>query len=173
MESIDEDLLTNVLYLHAFFIFVTFLIHIIYISFSQIKIDVLAKIIRKTFAAEILFGLILLIFSFSIVFQAMEPALTTYGDALWYSFAIVTTIGFGDFTVITPIGRVLSVILGIYGIVVVALITSIIVNFYNEVKNIKERADIKEDAIKAAGVTQAPKPAEATEATEKIPDKKE
>lgn len=32
-------------------------------------------------------------------------------------------------------GRFLSVILGIYGIIVVALITSVIVNFYNEVKD--------------------------------------
>ena len=33
-----------------------------------------------------------------------------------------------------PIWRLLSVILGIYGIIVVALITSIIVNFYGEMK---------------------------------------
>jgi hypothetical protein len=32
------------------------------------------------------------------------------------------------------IGRILSVILGIYGIVAVALITSIIVNYYGEMK---------------------------------------
>ena len=31
-------------------------------------------------------------------------------------------------------GRIISVILGAYGIVVVALITSIIVNFYGEMK---------------------------------------
>jgi hypothetical protein len=44
----------------------------------------------------------------------------------------VTTIGFGDLTAVTDFGRILSVILGAYGIVVVALITSIIVNFYGE-----------------------------------------
>jgi hypothetical protein len=32
-------------------------------------------------------------------------------------------------------GRIISVILGAYGIVVVALITSIIVNFYGEMKS--------------------------------------
>ena len=55
------------------------------------------------------------------------------GDALWYCFAVVTTIGFGDFTAVTLTGRVLSVILGLFGIVLVAVITSIIVNFYNEI----------------------------------------
>jgi hypothetical protein len=57
-----------------------------------------------------------------------------YTNALWYCFAVVTTIGFGDMTAVSTIGRVLSVILGVYGIVVVALITSIIVNFYGEMK---------------------------------------
>ena len=64
--------------------------------------------------------------------------MATYGDALWYCFAVVTTIGFGDFSAIRPLTRILSVILGIYGIIVVALITSIIVNFYNEVKDHNE-----------------------------------
>ena len=37
-------------------------------------------------------------------------------------------------TAVSTIGRILSVILGVYGIIVVALITSIIVNFYGEMK---------------------------------------
>ena len=39
------------------------------------------------------------------------------------------------------IGRILSVILGIYGIVVVSLITSIIVNFYGEMRRMEEDDD--------------------------------
>ena len=38
----------------------------------------------------------------------------------------------------TPVGRMLSVILGMYGIVVVALITSVIVNYYGEMRREKE-----------------------------------
>ena len=60
----------------------------------------------------------------------------TYADALWYGFAIVTTIGFGDITATTRIGRIISVVLGAYGIIVVALITSIIVAYYGEMKKV-------------------------------------
>jgi len=109
--------------------------YIALIVFSRIKMDALRKIVRKTYAAEILFGMLLLIIAFSIVLPQFEPGISSFGDALWYCFAIVTTIGFGDFTAVTLPGRAISVILGLYGIIVVALITSIIVNFYNETKN--------------------------------------
>ena len=67
-----------------------------------------------------------------------------FPDALWYTFAVVTTIGFGDFTATTLVGRVLTVILGIYGIVVVAVITSIIVNFYNETAGKDDKKELKD-----------------------------
>ena len=108
------------------------------ISFSQVKLDVLSRIIRKTYAAEIVFGMLLLITAFSIVLPNFELNINTFGDALWYCFAIVTTIGFGDITAVTVPGRIISVILGLYGLIVVALITSIIVNFYGETKNTGE-----------------------------------
>ena len=109
--------------------------HVGTIAFARIDIATLKKIIRKTYAAEILFGIVLLIVAFSLVLPHLEEGITTFSDALWYCFAIVTTIGFGDFSAVTPVGRILSVILGLYGIIVVALITSIIVNFYGEMKS--------------------------------------
>ena len=56
-----------------------------------------------------------------------------------------TTIGFGDITAVSILGRILSVILGIYGIIVVALITSIIVNFYSEVKSEPDEVKSEDD----------------------------
>lgn len=98
--------------------------------------DLVRDIVQQTYAAEIIFGLLLLIASFSFVLLYTDGAAFDgrYTNALWYCFAVVTTIGFGDMTAVSTIGRILSVVLGIYGIVVVALITSIIVNFYGEMK---------------------------------------
>lgn len=112
------------------------LIRIMSVTFARLRLDLLRKIVQKTYAAEIIFGLLLLIASFSFVFMYTdtESFKGEYTNALWYCFAVVTTIGFGDMTAVSTIGRVLSVILGVYGIVVVALITSIIVNFYGEMR---------------------------------------
>ena len=106
----------------------------------KLKFDVVSKIIKKSLVNEIILGLLILIILCSVYFTVVEPNLTSYVDALWYSFAVITTIGFGDISVVTTLGRILSVILGISGIVVVALFTSFIVNFYNEMnKKIEER----------------------------------
>jgi hypothetical protein len=126
---------------------------IIPIAFSSIRMDILKKIIRKTYAAEILFGIVLLIVAFSLILPAFEENIPTFGDALWYCFAIVTTIGFGDITAVSVVGRILSVILGIYGIIVVSLITSIIVNFYGEMK--REEGDDEDTHAEGAGIEAA------------------
>ena len=110
------------------------LLSIMVALFSRIRLDLLKEIIQKTYAVEIIAGLGLMMVAFSYVLTFTDEVFKTFWDALWYCFAIVTTIGFGDLAATSALGRLLSVILGIYGIIVVALITSIIVNFYGELK---------------------------------------
>ena len=111
------------------------LTRIITISFSQLDLKLLLKIIKSSYAPQVMIGLLILIISFSFILIRTEKTMTHFGDALWYCFAIITTIGFGDFTTVSTFGRILSVVLGAYGIIVISLITSIIVNFYEEKKN--------------------------------------
>lgn len=111
------------------------LLHILSLSFSHVDLRTLRKVIVKSYAAEVLFGMLLLIVAFSTILPTLESGIETFGDALWYCFAVVTTIGFGDLAAAGTVGRILSVILGVYGIIVVSLITSVIVNFYIEVRN--------------------------------------
>ena len=67
--------------------------------------------------------------------DAGQPSPTDTATNTHLKIAKTVNIGFGDFAATTLPGRAISVILGLYGIIVVALITSIIVNFYNETKN--------------------------------------
>ena len=113
------------------------------------KINTIVPVLKKTLTLEILFGLFVLIVLCSVYFVAVEPNITSFTDALWYCFAVITTIGFGDVTVSTTFGRILSVFLGIYGIAMVALFTSLIVNFYNE-RNKKRDADILKEIKETA-----------------------
>ena len=93
------------------------------------------RVIVKTYAAEILAGLMIAVVGASVLLPIFEPGIESFADGLWYSFMLVTTIGFGDLTAVTPAGRLISVAIGIYGIIAVALITSILVSIYNESKD--------------------------------------
>ncbi len=106
---------------------------------KKLKIHLVSKIIKKSFVDEFLMILAVLVLLCSVYFTVVEPNITSYVDSLWYSFSVITTIGFGDVAVTTTFGRILSVMLGISGIVVVALFTSFIVNLYNEMN--KKRQD--------------------------------
>ena len=85
---------------------------------KKLRLDHIAQIIRKTMAEEIILLLLVLVTIFSIYFTLVEPNMVSFVDSLWYSFSVITTIGFGDVTVTTTLGRILSVILGMYGIIV-------------------------------------------------------
>lgn len=113
-------------------------------AMSQLKFKVLFKIIFRTYALEVILGLFTMIVACSLIFYFYESSMITFGDALWYSFAVVTTIGFGDFYAVTLMGRIATVLLGIYGIIVVAVITSIIVNFYNETAGKNDSKQLKD-----------------------------
>lgn len=82
------------------------------------------KTINKVHAIDVLFGLIIVLMLTSFILPCVEPNITNIGDAWWYCFAVITTIGFGDLTAVTLTGRILTVIIGFYGIIIVSLITS-------------------------------------------------
>ena len=108
------------------------------------KIKLLWSILRSVEADKIFTGFLGFMLFIAFVIQFVEPNINTYSDALWYCFTVVTTIGFGDLVVVTTIGRALTVILSMYGILVVALIPAIIVGYFMEFrkKNIEKSTEI-------------------------------
>lgn len=110
---------------------------------AKLKLNVISNIIKKSLVKEIILVLLILVVLCSVYFTLVEQNITSYVDALWYSFAVITTIGFGDVYVATTFGRILSVVLGISGIAVVAVFTSFIVNFYNEMNNKREERTLR------------------------------
>lgn len=105
---------------------------------KKLKADVVSNVIKKSLVREILAAQLILIILCSVYFTVVEPDITSYVDSLWYSFTIITTIGLGDVYAVTTLGRILSIILGISGIAVVAVFTSLIVNFYHEMNKKRE-----------------------------------
>ena len=67
--------------------------------------------------------------------------ITNLGDALWWSATTMTTVGYGDYTPITPLGRIVAVIVMFAGIGIVVTLVGIISQ--NRVQRMQERLKSK------------------------------
>lgn len=62
----------------------------------------------------------------------LDPAITNVGDAFWFGFILVTTIGFGDFTVTTWAARLVAALLGVYGDFAILFLTGVVTSWFCE-----------------------------------------
>ncbi|PXA68733.1 potassium channel family protein [Cryobacterium arcticum] len=53
-----------------------------------------------------------------------DANITSFGDAIWWSFVTITTVGYGDFTPLTLRGRVIACVLMLGGVAVLGLVTA-------------------------------------------------
>ena len=103
------------------------------------RMKILRRVLRETGANKIWSGFLLLFFASAFIIWLLEPGMKTYGNALWYCYTVVTTIGFGDIVAQHPLSRILSVCLSISAAVAFALITGVIVNFYTQVTQLRHK----------------------------------
>lgn len=75
------------------------------------------------------FSVVLLIYVASLAILDAErdrpdSKITTFGDAVWWSITTVTTVGYGDLSPVTGVGRVIAVLLMLGGISLVGVVTA-------------------------------------------------
>ena len=103
------------------------------------RFRVLWNIMHNTKTDRIILSYLLFVFVDAALIWSFEPTLATYADALWYCYAVISTAGFGDMVVTMPIPKILSVLLTVYSLLVIALVTGVIVNFYTQVIDLKNK----------------------------------
>lgn len=123
------------------------------------KIHVLGRVIRKekTVLLTVLGIAVFYVFLTALIMFNAEPhvnpetGVTTFGDffdALYWATVTLTTVGYGDLTPVTNIGRFVSMLSSLFGVAVIALPSGVITASYLEelrsMKN-KKKEDKKED----------------------------
>lgn len=96
------------------------------------KLRTFRNILRQTLADKVLSTFVGFILICALAFWILEPGITRFTDALWYCYAVITTVGFGDIYVKTFPSKVLSVLLSIYSVICIAILTGVVVNFFTE-----------------------------------------
>jgi voltage-gated potassium channel len=85
----------------------------------------------QTALLSIIFAAIILITVASLLIVPLERGapgaeITSGANAFWWAFVTVTTVGYGDYTPVTFLGRVLAMILMTFGIGIFAVLTSFV-----------------------------------------------
>lgn len=89
-------------------------------------------ILKRTHGDKLLLAFVGVYVTGCILMWLLEPGLDNLGDAFWLGFNIVTGIGLGDYTLKTFIPRIIAVVLGLGGAVIVAFLPSLITSYYTE-----------------------------------------
>ena len=74
----------------------------------------------------ILAALIFFIFLFGYLFYVSEPDVRNLGDGIWWVLVTITTVGYGNITPVTTLGRVVASSLMLLGLGLIATITAIV-----------------------------------------------
>ncbi len=93
----------------------------------------LYRIMKQTSGIQIFTYYMVFVFLSALLILLVEPEITNYANALWYCYAVISTAGFGDIVVHTILAKLISVVVTVYSLVVIAILTGIVVNFYNEI----------------------------------------
>ena len=100
-------------------------------------------ILHQTRTYKLLVGYIILVFIMGLLIMITDENINDYGDALWYCYAVLSTVGFGDVIVTGTLPRILSVILTVYSVIVIAIITGAIVNLSTMINEISMQETVE------------------------------
>lgn len=103
------------------------------------RLKVLRNILVKTNTHKILITYLIFVLISGILVLLVEPDIKSYGDALWYLYAVISTAGFGDIVVTTAIAKIVSLLVTIYSVLVIAIVTGVVVNFYTEITELSKK----------------------------------
>lgn len=108
------------------------------------KIKLAWKILRKMSVDKIIIIYLILMLISSFLLTKFEPQIDNVFEGVWYCFITFTTIGFGDIVATTLIGRIITIIIALYGMFIVSLITGVLINYYQEINKIKVKESVEQ-----------------------------
>ena len=94
---------------------------------------------------SIVYATIILIIFFGFLFYVSEPEVETFSDGIWWALVTITTVGYGDITPYTTLGRIVASSLMILGIGFIATITATVSAYF--LSNFGEKQTSLDDVL--------------------------
>ncbi len=101
-----------------------------------------ANILKHTGAIHIFWSFLVFLCIAALVLTLIEPDINNFGEGVWYCFVAATTVGFGDVYAVTLIGRIITIVLVLYGIMVTAMVPGVVFTYYMEYIRLREKESV-------------------------------
>lgn len=125
------------------------------------KWKLLRGVLRKTHTYKIIVAFFAVFFLIALIIWLNDPAVHTYRQSIYYCFMIASSVGNGDVIVSTTLARILTMFLSVYSLFAIAIVTGVVVSYYNaytqmqfkdSIENFTEKLeqlpDLSEDELK-------------------------
>ena len=89
-------------------------------------LSLLSTVFNSRRLRTILGALIFFVLLFGYIFYLTEDGVRTFGDGIWWALVTVTTVGYGDITPATTLGRFVASALMFIGLGLIATVTAIV-----------------------------------------------
>lgn len=119
--------------------------------------EVIGIFLRDTFLDEVLGVFAIIIIAFTLSLYLFDPSINNLFDSLWFVISSITTVGYGDVLPYSTVGRIISLILLIVGVLIFSAITGALASYFNkkllnegseDLKEIKDQLDTNEKELK-------------------------
>ncbi|MDI1289432.1 MAG: potassium channel family protein, partial [bacterium] len=72
---------------------------------------------------------------------APGATITTFRDAVWWAIVTTTTVGYGDYTPVTPAGRAIAIVVMIVGVGLIGTVSATVAAFFVSRRKISPSED--------------------------------
>jgi len=104
------------------------------------RLKLLYYILKTSGMTKVLYSFLIFFLFSALIIWLVDPNVESFFDAIWFCVAVVTTIGFGDIVVTSIVARIVTIILAIYGILVIAVITGVIVYYISKMLDLNKHS---------------------------------
>ena len=107
------------------------------------KWKLLRGVLRKTHTYKIIVAFFAVFFLIALIIWLNDPAVHTYRQSIYYCVMIASSVGNGDVIVSTTLARILTMFLSVYSLFAIAIVTGVVVSYYNAYTQMQFRDSIE------------------------------
>ena len=100
------------------------------------------NILKHTGTIRIFFFYLIVLCGAGVILDIIEPQVKGIFEGIYFCFVASTTIGFGDIVPVTLLGRIITMVVTIVGILTTAMVPGVVVAYYTEFLKARENETI-------------------------------